>query len=385
MPIRLALPLLLMLPWTPEARPDESTADLLREVRTAATRGTAARAAWDKLVARGPAVLPELLAAMDTPDTVTANWLRTAFDRIVDAERGKGGKGLDADALLKVVRDAKRSGRVRRLALEVVEELRPGTSARLTAGWLEDPEFRYEAVAALLEKADALTKDGAKEEALAAYRKAFAACRDVTQAQTLASRLKALGVTVSVAAHLGFLTDWYVIGPFDAHGRKGFTTVYPPEEKIDLTAELPGKAGPVRWRRYRVKEATSGAPARVALVNLLEPLGHAEDAVAYAYTAFRVEQAGVVEFRGAADDNFTVWVNGARRFGFEEYRNGVRLDRHRFTVNLRAGVNTVLVKVCQAPADAGNTEPNWEFLLRVVDPTGKGIDLASALPAETGK
>jgi hypothetical protein len=383
--MRLVLPQLLLLLWTPAAFADESTADLLREIRTAATRGPAARASWDKLVARGPAVLPELLEAMDTPNTVTANWLRTAFDRIVDAERKKGGKDLDADALLKVVQDTRRSGRVRRLALEVVEELHPGTSARLTAGWLDDPELRYEAVAALLEKADSLAKDGIKEKALAAYRQAFAACRDVTQAQTLAGRLKALGATVSVATYLGFLTDWYVIGPFDAHGRKGFQTVYPPEEKIDLAAELPGKAGPVRWRHYRVKEAAAGAPARVALVNLLEPLGNAEDAVAYAYTAFRVDRPGVVEFRGAADDNFTIWVNGERRFSFEEYRNGVRLDRHRFAVKLRAGINTVLVKVCQAPADPKNTEPNWEFLLRVVDPTGKGIDLTSALPAEPGK
>ncbi len=383
MPMRLALPLLLL--WIHAGFADQSTADLLREVRTSATRGTAARAAWDKLVARGPVVLPELLAAMDTPDTVTANWLRTVFDRIVDVERKKGGKNLDVDALLKAVQDTRRSGRVRRLALEVVEELRPGTSARLTAGWLNDPEFRYEAVAALLEKADALAKNGSKEDSVAAYRKAFAACRDVTQAQTLAGRLRALGITVSVAAHLGFLTDWYVIGPFDAHGMKGFTTVYPPEKKIDLAAELPGKAGPVRWRRYRVKEAAAGAPARVALVNLLEPLGNAEDAVAYAYTAFRVDRPGVVEFRGAADDNFTVWVNGEHRFGFEEYRNGVRLDRHCFRVKLRAGVNTVLVKICQAPADSKNTEPNWEFLLRVVDPTGKGIDLTSALPAKPEK
>ena len=76
------------------------------------------RAAWDKLVAHGPAVLPRLLEAMDTPDTVVANWLRTAFDRIVEAELKQGGKGIDADALLAFVRDSKRQGRARRLALE---------------------------------------------------------------------------------------------------------------------------------------------------------------------------------------------------------------------------------------------------------------------------
>jgi len=77
----------------------------------------------------------------------------------------------------------------------------------------------------------------------------------------------------------------------------------------------------------------------VALVDLRQrdALGDADDAVAFAYTEFTVEKAGEVEFRGAADDNFTVWVNGKRVFGFEEYRNGVRLDRTRFRVHLKAG------------------------------------------------
>jgi hypothetical protein len=102
--------------------------------------------------------------------------------------------------------------------------------------------------------------------------------------------------------------------------------------------------------------------------------------VAYAYTAFEAGEAREVEFRGAADDNLTVWVNGARAFGFEEYRNGVRLDRHRFRLRLKKGVNTVLVKVCQAPADPAHPEPNWEFLLRVCEPDGKGLLFKGALP-----
>ena len=77
--------------------------------------------------------------------------------------------------------------------------------------------------------------------------------------------------------------------------------------------------------------------------------------------------------RGAADDHFTVFVNGVKVFGFEEWRNGVRHDRHRFTVQLKEGKNTVLVKICQS--EAPNPEPNWEFMLRVVDATGKGIPM----------
>src|SRR5215472_12513973 len=73
----------------------DEVADLLRAVRSVGKEGAgaaAARAAWDKLVARGPAVLPRLLDALDTPDPVAANWLRTAFDRIADADLRGGGK-----------------------------------------------------------------------------------------------------------------------------------------------------------------------------------------------------------------------------------------------------------------------------------------------------
>ena len=343
-------------------------------------RGTpAGRAAWDRLAAGGPELLLPLLRALDTPDTASANWLRTAFDQILDRALRAGGKNIDADGLLAFVKDAKRAGRARRLALEAVERLRPGTSRELFRGWLEDPEFRYEAVALQLGRAAALAKERAKQDAVAAYRKALAASRDVQQARAAAVGLLNLGVQASVAEHLGFLTEWYLIGPFDAAGKKGFTTSYPPEKGVDLKAEYRGQGRTVRWVPYRVREPSPKSGGHVALVSLRDraALGDADDAVAYAYTEFTLPEARAVEFRGSADDNFTVWVNGAKVFGFEEYYNGVRLDRHRFRVPLRAGRNTVLVKVCQAPA---NAEPNWEFFLRVVDETGKGIPLRPALP-----
>src|SRR5436305_14446757 len=69
------------------------------------------RAAWDRLSQAGPDALLPLLEAMDTPDAVRANWLRTAFDRIVDRELLSGGKRIDADALLDFAKNAAKQGR----------------------------------------------------------------------------------------------------------------------------------------------------------------------------------------------------------------------------------------------------------------------------------
>ena len=334
------------------------------------------RAAWDDLVKAGPDALLPILEAMDTPDTVTANWLRTAFDRVVDDELKKGGKGIDADKLLAFAKDARRRGRARRLALEVIDRIRPGAADALSRGWLDDPEFRFDAVALGLREADA-----AKDRDPVTYRKLFAASRDIHQVKALAACLRALGESVRVTDHLGFLGDWYAIGPFDADNMKGFKTAYPPEHKVDLTAQYDGKGRKVAWKRLTVAEPPpAGFNEKGLVVSLPAALGDAEDAVAYAYTEFRIPAAVEAEFRGAADDNFTVWVNGRKAFAFEEYRNGVRLDRHRFRAKLDAGVNRVLVKVCQAPNDPTTNEPNWEFVLRAVDDTGKGLALTPALP-----
>jgi hypothetical protein len=339
----------------------DETDDLLRGIKDSPA---AARTAWDKLVARGPAILPRILEAMDTPDVAAANWLRTALERIVEKES----KNVDVDALLKFAAERKHQGRARRLALDTAEELRPGCRDKLLAGAIDDPEFRFDAIELAM-----------KSITVHPIGKLFEASRDLEQARRLQTKLKSLGVEVSVADHLGFLRQWHVIGPFDARGMKGFTTVYPPETKIDLQATYDGKDGKkLTWKRFDVKETTTGRHA--ALVDLRQPLGDSQDAVGFAYTTIKMPAAGEVEFRGAADDNFTVWINGKRIFGFEEYRNGVRLDRHRFKARLEAGSNTILVKVCQAPRDATNTEPNWEFLLRICDETGKGIAFTPAIP-----
>ena len=55
-------------------------------------------------------------------------------------------------------------------------------------------------------------KGVAKDQAIRTLRRAFRATRDLTQAREVARRLKGLGVDVSVADHIGFLRDWYVVG-----------------------------------------------------------------------------------------------------------------------------------------------------------------------------
>jgi hypothetical protein len=352
----------------------ESLDAIRKDIATVAAQGIGSkegRGAWERLAAAGPEAAPLLVETMDTPSVPRVNWFVTALDRVLDRH---GTAKVDVEGLLAFARDGRRQGRARRVALDIVERQRPGTLAKLLPGWLDDPEFRPDAIDLVLDDARKALKAGNKEKAGTQFREAFEHARDIEQARRAAVGLLDLGVEVSVAKHLGFLMDWHLIGPFDAQGQKGFHLSYPPEKGVDLKAEVESRGKTLRWKHYRVEEPSPRVGAKhVALANLRESraLGDADDAVAFAYTEIDVPAARKVEFRGAADDNFTVWVNGKRVFGFEEYRNGVRFDRHRFAVELKAGKNAVLVKVCQTPAP--NPEPNWEFLLRVVDEEGRGL------------
>jgi hypothetical protein len=90
------------------------------------------------------------------------------------------------------------------------------------------------------------------------------------------------------------------------------------------------------------------------------------------------------ELRCGADDNCTVWLNGQRVFGRDQWLNGTRLDRFVTPVRLRAGVNRLLVKICQGPQHKDPEVPNnWSLQLRFCDATGVGLGWTSALPAES--
>ncbi|MBI1830531.1 MAG: hypothetical protein HYR84_03660 [Planctomycetes bacterium] len=222
-------------------------------------RGTAeGRAAWSRLSQADAGVLPALLEGMNTSDTVAANWLRLAFDQVAERELKAGGKRIDIGKLEAFVKNAAKNGRARRLALDLLDRARPGTSARLVPDWLDDPEFRMEAVALVLEKAERSAQAGELEISTKLFRQALEKSRDIQQGRDAAAGLKAAGVNVSVAEHLGFLMDWRVIGPFDGQGQKGFHIAYPPEKKVDLAEELDGQKGKVRWKRFRVPETFTG-------------------------------------------------------------------------------------------------------------------------------
>jgi hypothetical protein len=349
---------------------------LVARVRAVGPQGAGAedaRVARDKLAACGPEAIPILLEGMDTSDTVASNWLRTAFDDVVTRAFKSKPASIPVDELHRFVLDANRQGRVRRLALEVLAQLDPGTPGKLIPPLLDDPEFRRDAVAVALADGDRAVQAQQSDVALAAFSKAFDSARDADQVRAAATKLKSLGRDVSIVEHMGFLVDWYVIGPFDGPNFKAFSSVYPPEKQlraIDLAEIYDGARGKFAWKRHRT-------PDEFGTVDLVKAVAATDDAAAYAYTTIESAEPRDAQIRCGADDNIQVWLNGKQVFAKEEWQNGTRLDRFIAPVQLRMGKNEILVKVCQGPKylDPGMANP-WSLQIRICDGTGKGIHLS---------
>ena len=330
----------------------------------------AAKVARDELAKHGVEVLPKLLVAMDSSNAVAANWYRTVYEEIVARELSRDGTKWPVKFFKEYVSDAKRVGRPRRLVLGLLDKLEPA----FREGWLptrlDDAEFRYEAVGLALTAGDRALKDKDQTAAKTEFRKAFEAARDSTQVTQAAAKLKSLGEPADAITHLGLVVDWWLVGPFDAPAKTGFAAVFEPEKKLDLQAKYLGQGGAeIAWKKHHETDTLGQLDLNKQL-----GLGTTREAVAYAYSEIDVPRDQAAQVRCGADDNCSVWLNGEKVFGRDQWLNGTRFDRFVTPIQLKAGRNTLLVKVCQGPQHKDPEVPNnWSLQLRLSDADGRGI------------
>jgi hypothetical protein len=357
------------------ALPAEDRSDvgrLVARIRGVGAEGAgnaAAAAAWRDLARLGADALPEVLVGLDGADPVAANWLRAVVDAIAERETGAG-RELPADKLEAFVKDTRHSPVGRRLAYEWLARVDKTAPGRLLPGLLDDPstELRRDAVAVVLDEAQARLGKGDKEGARAAFRKALAPARDPDQVEVIAKALAGLGEPVDLAAHFGLIRSWHVVGPFDNAGGKGFDTAFGPESKTDVAAPFAGKGGQeVCWAEHTTADPRGN-------VDLNKVVGKCRGAVAYARAVVDLPAARDVELRAATENALKMFVNGKAVFAREEYHHGKSFDQHVARISLRRGRNTILLKVCQnEQTDAWARA--WDFQLRVCDAVGGAVPL----------
>ena len=322
--------------------------------------------AWGQLARADVVELPLLLAAMDGANPLAANWLRTAVEAVAQ-RAAQPGEALPLEALERFVLDRGQAARARRLAYELLVAQDAEAEARLIPGMLDDPslELRRDAVAQVLEEAEAAREAGDRDRAVAAYRRALPAARDQDQIRLVSNQLRKLGEEVELQKLMGFLTCWKLIGPFDNPDQRGFDVAYPPEGEWDFSAAYDGKHGKVEWIAHTTTDD-------YGKVDLNEALAEEKEVIAYAATEFHSDREQDVEFRLTSLNAVRLWVNGRPVVERNVYHSGSQLDQYVGEATLREGRNTVLVKVCQN-AQTQEWARHWAFQLRVCDEVGTPV------------
>jgi hypothetical protein len=343
--------------------------DALAKLRAVGREGSghdAARMAWKQIAAQGPETLPTILAGLDDASPMAANWIRSAYESVLDRSLKAG--PIPAAPFEKFVEDTSHSGIGRRLAYETLVRLDPKTPERWLPKLLDDPgsELRRDAVDVLLKKGQAEFDAKDTKTALGTYKDALGHAREQDQVKLIADRLKALGEPVDLVKHFGFVTRWQLVGPFNNHELVGYAAKYPPEDGFDEKTSYVGKEdAKVGWKEYVCDQP-------LGLVDFNKILGPLHGTVAYSHAVVESPVERPVEVRCGSNNAIVVFLNGRRIYGREEYHHGMQMDQHVGRGTLKAGRNEVLVKVLQNE-QTDSWAQQWSMQVRLCDALGGAV------------
>ncbi len=310
----------------------------------------------------GPESVHSLLLAMNRANPVADNWIIAAIEQILASSEPAL---FPAEKIKSFLLDSSNAGSSRRIAFELLQTHRPEQTVSLIPHFLNDPEpsLRREAVAEILAEANS---ERNQTLAIQGFQKALRHAREAEQIRNAADSLKKRGQSVDLVERMGFITDWQALGPFDNSERSGFAEPYPPESEISVQKSYEGKNGLVQWSSLSTTDP-------LGKLDLNEKYGEIKEALAYAKTIFLADEDQKVQFRLGSKNAWKIWVNGELLFGRDEYhRGGTRVDQFVLDGHLQKGRNEILVKVLQNEQTQPWTK-QWEFCLRVTDPTGKPV------------
>ncbi len=136
-----------------------------------------------------------------------------------------------------------------------------------------------------------------------------------------------------------YITDWWLIGPFDNTNRKGIEKVYPPEREFRKTKSYPGINNKmISWKAY-----DGEGNEYISLAKLFKP---SEEAVVYARRIFNSDKDGMIKIGLGTNDGVKMWVNGKLVHSNITGRTAIPNDDV-ITVPFKEGENVVLLKIDQ--------------------------------------
>ena len=149
-----------------------------------------------------------------------------------------------------------------------------------------------------------------------------------------------------------FLTDWWIIGPFDNPNGNGLQTVYPPENEYRPDKKYTGiNQSIVVWQKFHNK--LSGY---IDFTQIYQP---SDIGVAYARRTILMPKGATLKIGLGSNDGISLWVNGKKEFSNEIARKAAP-NQDILNIPLLKGENTILLKIDQLGG-------GWGFYFSVLD------------------
>ncbi len=136
-----------------------------------------------------------------------------------------------------------------------------------------------------------------------------------------------------------FVTDWWLIGPFDNINNQGLMKEYGPEDKFDTKMTFAGIGNrEVKWKSYY-----NSASGYIDFTKVFHP---SENGVAYAGRIVRVDEDMLVKIGVGSNDGVRMWLNGELVLDHKVLRKA-EPNQEILYLPFKKGDNTVLLKVDQ--------------------------------------
>jgi len=169
-----------------------------------------------------------------------------------------------------------------------------------------------------------------------------------------------------LAAQNGFVTHYWVLGAFTGRAAWFEKDVFPVGASVDIAKPVASAGKTFTWQPRAVTDAAGGQ------LNLGEAIGNLQDVCAYAYAEVTSDKAQDILLKMGSDDDIVCWLNGEKVHS-KKVDRPCKADEDVVEAKLKAGVNTLLVKVLNGPA-------GWGTSVRITDRSGKPLVLPQRKP-----
>jgi HEAT repeat protein len=227
----------------------------------------------------------------------------------------------------------------------------------------ENTAIRNAAAGSVATVAEALEKNGQKQEAIDLCIKAARAASDLSKVRQLIERLRVLGATeivAEMAERSGFITHWWVVGPLRTRESLRGEDYLNPAEAVDVSKPVASGRREIAWKKVLVDDPSGQLDLERALVSR-------SDVGAYLFAEVESPETQKAIFKIGSDDDVFCWLNGESVHKFVGDR-GWNPDQDSVSVELKQGKNQIVLKVL-------NGGGQWAASLLILNENGEKLQL----------